>query len=193
TKEVVRSVKINGSVCGAAFNSDGSKIFTNSEESEVFIWDVRSSKCLNRFVDDGCVTRPLSLCLKMTDTWPVGVVNIYSQKDCVNTSSPKPLKCVMNLLTAATTLRFNPTSEILAIGSRTEDEAVRLVHIPSFSVFSNFPLFRKKTIYRPHCLDFSPHSGFYSIANDKGQALLFRDGLILSSSLFSFKYFPFIA
>ncbi|MCI4391702.1 hypothetical protein PGIGA_G00137550 [Pangasianodon gigas] len=105
TKEVVRSVKINGSVCATAFNSDGSKIFTNS---------------------------------------------------------------------AATSLRFNPTSEILAIGSRAEDEANRLVHIPSFSVFSNFPLFRKKTIYRPHCIDFSPHSGFYSIANDKGQALLFR-------------------
>ncbi|KAK3512030.1 hypothetical protein QTP70_028114 [Hemibagrus guttatus] len=197
TKEVVRSVKINGSVCGAAFNSDGSKIFTNSEEGEVFIWDVRSSKCLNRFVDDGCVTAT-SLAVSKDDRYLAcgsqsGVVNIYSQKDCVNTSSPKPLKCVMNLLTAATTLRFNPTSEILAIGSRAEDEAVRLVHIPSFSVFSNFPLFRKKTIYRPHCLDFSPHSGFYSIANDKGQALLFRDGLILSSSLFSFKYFPFIA
>ncbi|KAG7317436.1 hypothetical protein KOW79_019734 [Hemibagrus wyckioides] len=178
TKEVVRSVKINGSVCAAAFNSDGSKIFTNSEEGEVFIWDVRSSKCVNRFVDDGCVTAT-SLTMSKDDRYLAcgsqsGVVNIYSQKECVNTSSPKPLKCVMNLLTAATTLRFNPTSEILAIGSRAEDEAVRLVHIPSFSVFSNFPLFHKKTIYRPHCLDFSPHSGFYSIANDKGQALLFR-------------------
>ncbi|XP_034154529.2 U3 small nucleolar RNA-associated protein 18 homolog [Pangasianodon hypophthalmus] len=178
TKEVVRSVKINGSVCAAAFNSDGSKIFTNSEEGEVFIWDVRSSKCVNRFADDGCVTAT-SLAVSKDDRYVAcgsqsGVVNIYSQKECVNSSSPKPLKCVMNLLTAATSLRFNPTSEILAIGSRAEDEANRLVHIPSFSVFSNFPLFRKKTIYRPHCIDFSPHSGFYSIANDKGQALLFR-------------------
>lgn len=178
TKEVVRSVKVNGSVCAAAFNSDGSKIFTNSEEGEVYIWDVRSSKCVNRFVDDGCVTAK-SLSVSKDDQYLAcgsqsGVVNIYSQRECVNTSSPKPLKCVMNLLTAATALRFNPTSEILAIGSRAEDEAVRLVHIPSFTVFSNFPLFRKKIIYRPHCLDFSPHSGFYSIANDKGQALLFR-------------------
>ncbi|XP_053349383.1 U3 small nucleolar RNA-associated protein 18 homolog [Clarias gariepinus] len=178
TKEVVRSVKVNGSVCAAAFNSDGSKIFTNSEDGEVFIWDVRSSKCVNRFGDDGCVTAT-SLAVSKDDRYLAcgsqsGVVNIYSQKECVNSSSPKPLKCVMNLLTAATSLRFNPTSEILAISSRSEDEATRLVHIPSFSVFSNFPLFRKKTIYRPHCLDFSPHSGFYSIANDKGQALLFR-------------------
>ncbi|XP_060713170.1 U3 small nucleolar RNA-associated protein 18 homolog [Tachysurus vachellii] len=178
TKEVVHSVKINGSVCAARFNSDGSKMFTNSEEGEMFIWDVRSSKCVNRFVDDGCVTAT-SLAVSNDDRYVAcgsqsGVVNIYSQKECVNSLSPKPLKCVMNLLTASTTLRFNPTSEILAIGSRSEDEAIRLVHIPSFSVFSNFPLFRKKTIYRPHCLDFSPHSGFFSIANNKGQALLFR-------------------
>lgn len=33
----------------------------------------------------------------------------------------------MNLLTSATALTFNPTSEILAIASRAEDEAVRLV------------------------------------------------------------------
>ncbi|XP_017309879.1 U3 small nucleolar RNA-associated protein 18 homolog [Ictalurus punctatus] len=179
TREVVRSMKVNGNVCAAAFNSDSSKIFTNSEEGEVYIWDVRSSKCVNRFADDGCVTAT-SLAVSKDDRYLAcgsqsGVVNIYSQKECVmNSSSPKPLKCVMNLLTAATSLRFNHTSEILAIGSRAEDEANRLVHLPSFSVFSNFPLFRKKTIYRPHCIDFSPHSGFYSIANNKGQALLFR-------------------
>lgn len=33
----------------------------------------------------------------------------------------------MNLLTTATSLTFNPTSEILAIASRAEDEAARLV------------------------------------------------------------------
>ncbi|KAF7690840.1 U3 small nucleolar RNA-associated protein 18 homolog isoform X2 [Silurus meridionalis] len=178
TKEVVRSVKINGSVCAAAFNSDGSKIFNNSEEGEVFIWDVRSSKCVKRFVDDGCVTAT-SLAVSKDDRYLAcgsqsGVVNIYSQKECVDSVSPKPLKCVMNLLTAATSLCFNSTSEILSISSRSEDEATRLVHIPSFNVFSNFPLFRNKTIFRPQSVDFSPHSGFYSIANNKGQALLFR-------------------
>ena len=56
-----------------------------------------------------------------------GVVNIYSQEACLNSANPKPLKAVMNLLTSATSLTFNPTSEILAIASRAEDEAVRLV------------------------------------------------------------------
>ncbi|KAL7830072.1 hypothetical protein SRHO_G00311990 [Serrasalmus rhombeus] len=178
TREVVRSLKINGNVCATAFTGDGSKIFSSSDEGEVYIWDVKSSKFVSRFVDEGCV-RGTSLAVSRDGLYVAcgsqsGVVNIYSQKTCLQESSPKPLKAVMNLLTPATSLRFNPNSEILAIASRAEDEANRLVHIPSFTVFSNFPLFRKKAIYRPHCLDFSPNSGFYSVANNKGHAVLFR-------------------
>lgn len=56
-----------------------------------------------------------------------GVVNIYSQEACLTSANPKPLKSVMNLLTSVTSLTFNPSSEILAMASRAEDEAVRLV------------------------------------------------------------------
>ncbi|KPP61123.1 hypothetical protein Z043_120820 [Scleropages formosus] len=80
----------------------------------------------------------------------------------------------MNLLTPVTSLCFNPTSEILGIASNTVDEAIRLVHIPSFTAFSNYPVFRRKTVHLPQCMDFSPNSGFFSVANDKGKALLYR-------------------
>lgn len=178
TREVVRSMKMNGSVCAAAFTPDSSKIFANSQEGEVFIWDVQSSKCLKKFADDGCV-RGTSLALSRDGLYLAcgsqsGVVNIYSQKDCLHTLEPRPLKAVMNLVTPATSLSFNSSSEILAIASRADDEANRLVHLPSFTVFSNFPRFQKKTIFRAHCLDFSPQSGFYTVANNKGSALLFR-------------------
>uniref|UniRef100_A0AAY4C4D5 U3 small nucleolar RNA-associated protein 18 homolog n=1 Tax=Denticeps clupeoides TaxID=299321 RepID=A0AAY4C4D5_9TELE len=178
TREVVRTMKVNGSVCGTAFSADGSKIFSSTEEGEVFIWDVRSSRCLNRFVDDGCI-KGTSIAVSRDGQYLAcgsqsGVVNVYSQASCLTSSQPKPLKAIMNLLTPATSLRFNPTSEILAIASRSDDEANRLVHLPSLTVFSNFPMFRRKTIYRTFSLDFSPNSGFYSVANNKGDALLFR-------------------
>ncbi|XP_050960210.1 U3 small nucleolar RNA-associated protein 18 homolog isoform X2 [Labeo rohita] len=178
TREVIRSMKMNGSVCAAAFTADSSKIFANSQEGEVFIWDVQSSKCLKKFADDGCV-QGTSLALSRDGQYLAcgsqsGVVNIYSQNDCLHKLEPRPLKAVMNLVTAATSLCFNNTSEILAIGSKADDEASRLVHLPSFTVFSNFPQFQKKTIFRTRCLDFSPRSGFYSVANNKGNALLFR-------------------
>ncbi|XP_067281888.1 U3 small nucleolar RNA-associated protein 18 homolog [Pseudorasbora parva] len=178
SREVIRSMKMDGNVCAAAFTTDGSKIFANSEEGEVFVWDVRSSKCLRRFADDGCV-RGTALALSRDGSYlacgsQAGVVNIYSQQDCLLGAGPKPLKSVMNLLTPVTSLCFNHSDEILAIASRTEDEANRLVHLPSFTVFSNFPQFNKKTIFQCRSLDFSPRSGFYSVANNKGQALLFR-------------------
>uniref|UniRef100_A0A3Q4N336 U3 small nucleolar RNA-associated protein 18 homolog n=1 Tax=Neolamprologus brichardi TaxID=32507 RepID=A0A3Q4N336_NEOBR len=178
TKEVVRSMKINGDVSGVAFSPDGSKVFANSEDGEVYVWDMRSSRCVNRFTDDGCV-RGTSIASSQNGQYLAcgsqsGVVNVYSQEACLNSANPKPLKAVMNLLTSATALTFNPTSEILAIASRAEDEAVRLVHLPSLTVFSNFPVAKRKIVYRASCLDFSPHSGFFSLANNKGHAPLYR-------------------
>ncbi|XP_034448647.1 U3 small nucleolar RNA-associated protein 18 homolog isoform X2 [Hippoglossus hippoglossus] len=178
TKEVVCSMKINGDVSGVAFSHDGSKIFVNSEEGEVYMWDVRSSRCVNKFTDEGCV-KGTSIAASRNGQYLAcgsqsGVVNIYSQEACLNSANPKPLKAVMNLLTSATSLTFNPTSEILAIASRAEDEAVRLVHLSSLSIFSNFPVSKRNIVYRASCLDFSPHSGFFSLANNKGHAPLFR-------------------
>ncbi|KAM4530788.1 U3 small nucleolar RNA-associated protein 18 homolog [Odontesthes bonariensis] len=178
TNEVVRSMKMNGNVSGVAFSPDGDKVFTNSDEGEVYVWDLRSSRCLNRFTDAGCV-RGTSIAASPDGRYLAcgsqsGVVNIYSQEACLNSTNPKPLKAVMNLLTTATSLAFNPSSEILAIASRVEDEAVRLVHLSSLTVFSNFPVAKRKIVYRASCLDFSPHSGFMSLANNKGHAPLFR-------------------
>ncbi|XP_044037158.1 U3 small nucleolar RNA-associated protein 18 homolog isoform X2 [Siniperca chuatsi] len=178
TKEVVRSMKMNGDVSGVAFSHDGSKVFANSEEGEVYVWDMRSSRCVNRFTDEGCV-KGTSIAASPSGRYLAcgsqsGVVNVYSQEACLNSANPKPLKAVMNLLTSATSLAFNPSSEILAVASRAEDEAVRLVHLPSFTVFSNFPVAKRKIVYRTSCLDFSPHSGFFSLANNKGHAPLFR-------------------
>ncbi|XP_078101555.1 U3 small nucleolar RNA-associated protein 18 homolog isoform X2 [Sander vitreus] len=178
TKEVVSSLKINGDVSGVAFSPDGSKVFANSEDGEVYVWDLRSSRCVNRFPDDGCV-KGTSIAASRNGQYLAcgsesGVVNIYSQEACLNSANPRPLRAVMNLLTSATALTFNPSSEILAIASRADDEAIRLVHLPSLSVFSNFPVSKRKIVYRASCLDFSPHSGFFSLANNKGHAPLFR-------------------
>ncbi|KAG7272698.1 hypothetical protein CRUP_029637 [Coryphaenoides rupestris] len=179
TKEVVQSLKINGSVSGVAFSPDGSNVFAQSEEGEVYVWDMRSSRCLNKFADDGCV-KGTSIAASRNGQYLAcgsqsGVVNVYSQQECLTSANPGPLKTLMNLLNPVTSLAFNPASEILAMASRNEDEAVRMVHLPSLTVFSNFPIpMRRKFLYRANCIDFSPHSGFFSLANNKGVAQLMR-------------------
>ena len=74
----------------------------------------------------GRLTRLFSLCVRSSQS---GVVNVYSQQACLRETVPKPLKAIMNLVTTATALRFNPSSEILAIASRADDEANRLVRL----------------------------------------------------------------
>ncbi|XP_063817325.1 U3 small nucleolar RNA-associated protein 18 homolog [Pseudophryne corroboree] len=179
TKELIGSMKMNGKSVRAVFSPDSSKIFSNSEDGDVYVWDVKSRQCLNRFIDDGSLFGT-SLAVSKDGRYVScgsnsGVVNIYGFDDCLQHTKPKPVKSVMNLVTTVSSQVFNSHTEILAIASHTTDEAVKLVHIPSFTVFSNFPIqSKRKRIHLPRAMDFSPHSGFFSIANNKGEALLYR-------------------
>ncbi|KAK7879282.1 hypothetical protein WMY93_033937 [Mugilogobius chulae] len=140
--------------------------------------DLRSSRCLSRFTDDGCVKSTsmaaspngrLLACGSQS-----GVVNIYSQDSCFSSSRPKPLKSVMNLVTPVTSLKFNSSSELLLLGSRTDDDAVKMLHVPSLSVFSNFPVSKRKLCHKVQDVDFSPNSGFFCLVNNRGRAPLYR-------------------
>lgn len=61
-----------------------------------------------------------------------GVVNLYTTDVCLKENHPKPVKAIMNLVTSATSVTFNPTTEILAVASNEADEAVKLVWSASF-------------------------------------------------------------
>ncbi|KAM6050489.1 U3 small nucleolar RNA-associated protein 18 homolog [Chlamydotis macqueenii] len=178
TKELISTMKVNGRCTASAFTPDSSKIYSYSKEGEVFIWDVRSRKCLHKFEDEGSLEGKCIAVSKNNQYVACGsasgVVNLYTTDVCLKENHPKPVKAIMNLVTSATCVTFNPTTEILAVASRETDEAVKLVHIPSYTVFSNFPVFRRKQIYLAQSMDFSPRSGFFSVGNNKGKALLFR-------------------
>lgn len=64
-----------------------------------------------------------------------GVVNVCTHDVCLRETNPKPVKAIMNLVTAATSLTFNPTTEILAVASSAADDAVKLVS-QAFILFS---------------------------------------------------------
>eukprot|EP00076_Gallus_gallus_P007424 XP_003642362.2 U3 small nucleolar RNA-associated protein 18 homolog [Gallus gallus] len=178
TKELISTMKVNGRTTACAFTSDSSKMYSYSKEGEVFIWDVRSRKCLHKFEDEGSLEGKCIAVSKNNQYVACGsvsgVVNLYTTDVCLKENHPKPVKAIMNLVTSATSATFNPTTEILAVASNEADEAVKLIHIPSYTVFSNFPVFRRKQIYLTQSMDFSPRSGFFSIANNKGKALLYR-------------------
>ena len=101
------------------------------------------------------------------------MVNVYKRKTCWSSTHPNPEKIVLNLTTSVSDLKFNPSSEILAMSSEVKENSVKLLHVPSMTVFSNFPSFNFN-VRRPNCIDFSLNGGYFSIGNNRGAANLYR-------------------
>lgn len=85
----------------------------------------------------------------------------------------QPTKTLMHLTTTVDTLAFSPTAEVLAFGSRMDRDALKLLHVPSKTVFSNWPTSRSPLGY-VHSVDFSPGGGLLAVGNAKGRVLLYR-------------------
>ena len=79
-----------------------------------------------------------------------GVVNLYTEKYSrtslyggsnsgvgLNATERNPLKSIMNLTTSADSLKFNADGQILALSTRRETNGLKLLHVPTQTVFSN--------------------------------------------------------
>nr|XP_018915653.1 PREDICTED: U3 small nucleolar RNA-associated protein 18 homolog [Bemisia tabaci] len=175
SKEFLFTLKMNGNVGAVCFNSEGSSLYSHGDEGEVYIWDVASRRCVRRFYDEGCI-KGKSIAMSPNDQLlatgsSVGTVNIY--KLPISSNNPTPIKTVMNLVTSITILKFNASSEILAMASGDKPNALKLVHFPSLTVFSNFPAM-DTYIKLPFALDFSPSSGYLAVGNNRSKVKLFR-------------------
>lgn len=73
-------------------------------------------------------------------------------------SSDVPVKSVMNLTTAITDIKFNPSSQLLGVCSKWKKNAVKMVHVPTQSVYQNFPAGGIGVLKYPMCLGFSHDS-----------------------------------
>ncbi len=67
----------------------------------------------------------------------------------------------------------SPVAQMLVMGSRYSKGGLRLVHVPSRTVFANWPTPATPLSY-VHCAAFSPGGGLLAIGTGKGRALLYR-------------------
>ncbi|KAG8187850.1 hypothetical protein JTE90_001224 [Oedothorax gibbosus] len=178
SKEWVGTLKMNGEVIAITFNGDGTKMYSHGGNGEVYVWDMNSRKCIHKFEDCGCIDGT-AIALSPNEQFlatgsDCGIVNIYDHKTLFSTNSPEPLKVFKNLTTEVSHLRFNSTSELLSMSSARKEEAVKLAHFPSLTVFSNFPARDSISFKYPNTVAFSSNSGYYSIGNNTGRAHIFR-------------------
>lgn len=105
-----------------------------------------------------------------------GVVNLYSEQTTQSSwasSARTPLKSILNLSTSADLVRFNDDGQILAMSTRRDKHGLKLLHVPTGTVFSNWPTSKTPLSY-VWSMDFSPKSRYFAIGNDKGKCLLYR-------------------
>ncbi|XP_041971327.1 U3 small nucleolar RNA-associated protein 18 homolog [Aricia agestis] len=174
SRELIRSLKHNSKVQSLCFSNDSSQLFTYGVQGEVTFWDLSTYRAKNKFFDHGCVTASCittSHCGRLIATGSgEGIVNIYDTTK-IDSEEPLPQKIISNLRTKVSHLKFNPTTEILSANSYVYPNALKLIHIPSYTVFSNFP---SENLHQIQTVSFSPNSGYLALGNNKGSAYLYR-------------------
>lgn len=177
TKELLTTMKQEHQSTSINFSMDSKKLFSHSDDNEVTIFDLRTQRIEHRFVDDGCVN---GTSLAISDNGKLlatgsrqGFVNIYNYDDTLAKKHPNPAKIISNMTTEISDLKFNSTSEMLAMCSADANSAMKIVHFPSATVFSNFPS-RSDKIGKATTLSFSPASGYLGVGTISGLAPLYR-------------------
>jgi U3 small nucleolar RNA-associated protein 18 len=181
SKHWIADLKMNGSVRTITFSPDGNYIIGSGSDGDIYRWDVRTHKCVERFSnEDGSISSSMAASSRhLAVGAESGVVNLYSEQrgyssgNTLATTNRKPTKSIMNLKTSADLLRLNGDGQILAMSTRRERNSLKLLHVPSGTVFSNWPTSKTPLNY-VWSMDFSPESKFLAIGNDKGKCLLYQ-------------------
>ncbi|KAM6551489.1 hypothetical protein CsatB_001297 [Cannabis sativa] len=176
SKELIGTLKMNGTVRSLAFADDGRQLLSSGGDGQVYHWDLRTRTCLHKAIDEGCLNGT-SLCTSPNGSMfaagsDSGIVNIYNRDEYLG-GKRKPMKTIENLTTKVDFMKFNNDAQILAISSSMKKNSLKLVHVPSFTVFSNWPPLNRNLQY-PLCLDFSPGGGFMAMGNAAGKVLLYK-------------------
>ena len=182
TNRKVADLRANDRATCAAFAGEGEReLVATTARGEVTKWDLRMMRCVDRFVDEGnlkataiAVSAPSAASSSVPAYSAIGsesgVVNVYVGG---LRSDTKPKRSVMNLTTKVDTLALDGSGSLLAMASSMKRDALRLVHLPTCTVFSNWPTF-KTPLHYVHACAFSPGTGYLAVGNARGRCLLYR-------------------
>ena len=191
SRQAAGTLRMSGTVRCASFCNDGANLLTAGGDGAICLWDLRMMRCLDKVQDHGtlnCTALDCSGKIRSATTNNVsfyacgsdaGIVNVYqTPKHGMKETSPfllskKPEKTLMNLTTSIDNIVFSSDCQMMAISSRLKKEAMRLVHLPSCTVFSNWPT-RNTPLHYVHSLAFSTTNELLAVGNARGKVLLYR-------------------
>lgn len=155
-------IESRGGIAEFAWWRTGGGLCIIGKNGEVTEWSLTDQRVVARWQDEGAVgTTTLALggrheLIKSpigNDRWIAigsssGIVNIYDRRVWLENVSadtqpipeqPKPTKTLDHLTTPTSHLAFSHDGQILAMASKWKRDSMRLVHLPSCTVFKNWP------------------------------------------------------
>ncbi|CAG9971383.1 unnamed protein product [Clonostachys byssicola] len=177
-----------------AWWSTGDGMTILGKDGQVGEYSMESRKFLGIWNDEGCVggivialgghNGPAGL---GGDRWVAvgsnsGITNIYDRLELAQqqkkgevtvTERPAPKRVLEQLVTPITVLTFSPDGQLLAFGSQHKKDAVRLVHLPSCTVYRNWPT-ETTPLGRVTAIAFGRDSDLLAVGNDGGRIRLWH-------------------
>ncbi|KAK2740239.1 hypothetical protein FQN55_008965 [Onygenales sp. PD_40] len=197
----VRVDSRNG-VADFAWWGDGEGMCVAGKNGEVSEWDGRERRVVARWVDEGAVgTTVVSLGGRSGrkelggDRWVAvgsssGIVNIYDRRPWAAgyaaaaksgaeedgdgvPRDPKPTRMLDQLTTPISFLVFSADGQLMVMASRWKKDALRLIHLPSCTVYKNWPT-SNTPLGRISAVAVAPTSDMLAVANEQGKIRLWE-------------------
>ncbi|OBT57891.1 hypothetical protein VE04_02050 [Pseudogymnoascus sp. 24MN13] len=193
TCQWIAAARIEGrnGVADFAWWRDGEGLTIAGKGGEVGEWSVESKSFIALWQDEGAVgTSVLTLGGRSGqkelggDRWVVigsssGIVNIYDRRAWTDKGEvkipnrPEPTRVFKQLTTPTSCLEISPDGQLLVISSKWKRDALRLIHLPSCTVYRNWPT-GQTPLGRVSAVAFNQSSSLLAIANEQGKIKLWE-------------------
>jgi len=192
TCQWVAEVRVEGKGGVADFEwwGDGEGMVVLGKGGEAVEWDGRKKRVVARWTDEGAVGTTVvalggrSAGLKELggDRWLAvgsssGIVNVYDRMQWGGAEGiperVKPVRAFNQLTTPVSHLHFSPEGQVLCMASRWKRDALRLVHLPSCTVYRNWPT-SSTPLGRITAVAWSPNGEMLTVGNEQGKVRLWE-------------------
>jgi len=193
TTQWIAAARIEGKngVADFAWWRDGEGLTVVGKGGEVGEYSIESRSFVARWIDDGSIGATVIALggangpkLIGSDRWVVigsqsGVVNIYdrrefaTEKEITIKERPEPKRRFEQLITPTSNMQISPDGQLLAFSSKWKRDALRLVHLPSCTVYRNWPT-SSTPLGTITAVAFSSGSDMLAVGNEQGKIRLWE-------------------
>lgn len=178
TGQYVKNFKTEGTIIDFDFTNDEKEVVVVNTMGEVREFSVEAEdnrKLIKKWNDESGVGITKLKVGGPKNRWLAigtnnGIVNLY---DRTSQTPTKPFKTVENLITTISSLQFSPDGQLLVIASRAKRDAMKLVHLPTGTVYSNWPT-SGTPLGKVTAVTFLPNNQMLAVGNEAGKVTLWR-------------------